>query len=47
MFRFLGIDDVTFIHAQGVSLAPDARPAVVARAVAEIERLFATERLAA
>jgi FMN-dependent NADH-azoreductase len=47
VFRFLGIDDVTFIHAQGVSLAPDARPAVVAHAEAEIERLFATERLAA
>jgi FMN-dependent NADH-azoreductase len=47
VFRFLGIDDVTFIHAQGVSLAPDARPAVVAHAESEIERLFATERLAA
>ena len=40
VFRFIGIEDVTFIHAQGVALAPDARPAVVARAEAEIERLF-------
>jgi FMN-dependent NADH-azoreductase len=40
VFRFMGIDDVTFVHAQGVSLAPNARPAVVARAKAEIERLF-------
>ena len=47
VFRFLGIDDVTFVHAQGVALAPDARPAVVALAEAEIERLFAPQRLAA
>ncbi|MDB5654749.1 MAG: FMN-dependent NADH-azoreductase [Tardiphaga sp.] len=47
VFRFLGIDDVTFIHAQGVSLTPDARPAVVAHAEAEIEQLFATRRVAA
>ena len=47
VFRFLGIDDVTFVHAQGVALAPDARPAVVAQAEAEIERLFAAQRLAA
>ena len=47
VFRFLGIDDVTFVHAQGVALAPDARPAVVAQAEAEIEQLFATQRLAA
>jgi len=46
LFRFLGIDDVTFVHAQGVALAADARPAVVAKAEAEIERLFA-DRLAA
>lgn len=47
VFRFLGIDDVTFIHAQGLSLTPDARPAVVAHAEAEIEQLFATRRVAA
>ncbi len=47
VFRFLGIDDVTFVHAQGVALAPDARPAVVAQAEAEIERLFPAPRLAA
>jgi FMN-dependent NADH-azoreductase len=46
LFRFLGIDDVTFIHAQGVALAADARPKVVAQAEAEIEGLFA-DRLAA
>jgi FMN-dependent NADH-azoreductase len=40
VFRFLGVDDVTFVHAQGVALAPDARPAVVAKAEAEVERLF-------
>ena len=40
VFRFLGIDDVTFVHAQGLALAPDARPAVVAKAEAEIVRLL-------
>ena len=40
VFRFLGIDDVTFVHAQGVALAPDARPAVFAKAEAEIDRLL-------
>jgi FMN-dependent NADH-azoreductase len=47
VFRFLGIDDLTFIHAQGLSLAPDARPSVVAHAEAEIERLFPITKLAA
>ena len=47
VFRFLGIDDLTFIHAQGVSLAPDARPSVMAHAEAEIERLFPITKLAA
>src|SRR6202012_3563007 len=47
VFRFLGVDDVTFVHAQGVALAADARPAVVAKAEAEIERLFGDRRLAA
>lgn len=47
LFRFLGINDVTFIHAQGVGLLPDARPAVVAAAEAEIERLFGVQQLAA
>ena len=47
LFRFLGIEDVTFVHAQGVALAADARPAVVAKAQAEIERLFADRCLAA
>ena len=47
LFRFLGIDDVTFIHAQGIALAPDARLSVVAAAEAEIERLFGTQQLAA
>jgi FMN-dependent NADH-azoreductase len=47
VFGFLGIDDVTFVHAQGVALAADARPAVVARAEAEIERLFPRPSVAA
>jgi FMN-dependent NADH-azoreductase len=47
VFRFLGIDDVTFIHAQGVALAPDARATVVAKAEAEIDRLFPLPRVAA
>ena len=47
VFRFIGIDDVTFVHAQGVALAPDARPAVVAHAEAEIDRLFPLPSLAA
>jgi FMN-dependent NADH-azoreductase len=44
---FLDIEDATFIHAQGVSLAPDARPSVVAQAETEIERLFGEQRPAA
>jgi FMN-dependent NADH-azoreductase len=47
VFRFLGIDDVTFVHAQGVALAADARPAVVAKAEAEIDRLFPLPSIAA
>jgi FMN-dependent NADH-azoreductase len=47
VFRFLGIDDVTFVHAQGVALTPDARPAVVAKAEAEIDRLFPLPSVAA
>lgn len=47
VFGFLGIDDVTFVHAQGVALSPDARPAVVAKAEAEIERLFPLPSVAA
>ncbi|WP_426611913.1 FMN-dependent NADH-azoreductase [Bradyrhizobium sp. McL0616] len=47
LFRFLGIDDVTFIHAQGVSLAADARPAIIAQAEAEIARLIPALPLAA
>lgn len=47
VFRFLGIDDVTFVHAQGLSLAADARPAVVAKAEAEINRLFPLPSVAA
>ena len=40
VFRFLGIEHVTFINAQGISLAPDARPSVIAHAEAEIDNLF-------
>lgn len=40
VFRFLGIDDVAFVHAQGLSLAPNVRPEVVAKATAEIENLI-------
>lgn len=47
LFRFLGIEDVTFVHAQGVALTPDARPTAFAQAEAEIERLFGEQRLAA
>lgn len=47
LFRFLGIDDVTFIHAQGTALAPDARAAIVAATEVEIERLFGNQQLAA
>lgn len=47
VFGFLGIDDVTFVHAQGVALATDARAAVVAKAEAEIERLFPLPSVAA
>jgi FMN-dependent NADH-azoreductase len=40
VFRFLGVDDVTFVHAQGLALSADARPAIVAKAKAEIEGLI-------
>jgi FMN-dependent NADH-azoreductase len=44
VFRFLGIDDVTFVHAQGLALAADARPAIVAKAEAEIKNLIPSPR---
>jgi FMN-dependent NADH-azoreductase len=47
LFRFLGISNVTFVHAQGMALAPDARPAAIAAAEAEIERLLGERQLAA
>jgi FMN-dependent NADH-azoreductase len=39
IFRFLGIDDVTFVHAQGLAVAAK-RPSIIAQAEAEIERLI-------
>lgn len=47
VFRFLGITDVTFVHAQGTALAPDARPKIIAQAVAEIDQLLTVHPLAA
>ena len=47
VFRFLRIDDVTFVHTQGLALSVNARPAVQAKAEAEIEKLFAEPLLAA
>jgi FMN-dependent NADH-azoreductase len=47
VFHFVGIDDVTFVNAQGISLAPDARATVVAKAKAEIEQLFPVPNLPA
>lgn len=39
IFRFMGIDDVAFVHAQGLAAAAK-RPSIIAQAEAEIERLI-------
>lgn len=38
-FAFIGIDDATFIHAQGLALSPDARGPAIAKAEAQIAAL--------
>ncbi|RDZ27892.1 FMN-dependent NADH-azoreductase [Lysobacter silvisoli] len=40
-FGFIGIDDVRFIRAEGVSMAPTQRDAAIAAALAEVEQLAA------
>lgn len=45
--RFLGIDDVAFVYAEGLALGPDPREAALADAHAAIRGLAARERAAA
>jgi FMN-dependent NADH-azoreductase len=39
--RFIGLDDVEFIYAEGLAMSPQSKEAGLARAVAEIARLAA------
>ena len=39
--RFLGMDDVEFVYAEGLAISPESKEAGLARATAEIERLVA------
>lgn len=39
--RFLGMDDVEFVYAEGLAVSPESKEAGLARAAAEIERLVA------
>ena len=39
--RFLGMDDVEFVYAEGLAISPESKEAGLARAAAEIERLVA------
>jgi FMN-dependent NADH-azoreductase len=39
--RFLGMDDVEFVYAEGLAISPESKEAGLAKAVAEIERLVA------
>lgn len=39
--RFIGIDDVEFVYAEGLNLGPQSKDANLAKAVAEIARLAA------
>jgi FMN-dependent NADH-azoreductase len=37
--RFVGMDDVEFVYAEGLAISPESKEAGLAKAVAEIERL--------
>ncbi len=39
--RFLGMDDVEFVYAEGLAISPESKEAGLAKAVAEIARLAA------
>jgi FMN-dependent NADH-azoreductase len=39
--RFLGMDDVEFVYAEGLAISPESKEAGLARAAVEIERLVA------
>jgi FMN-dependent NADH-azoreductase len=39
--RFLGMDDVEFVYAEGLAISPESKEAGLARAAADIERLVA------
>ncbi len=41
LFGFLGVQDITFIRAEGVAMGPDARAAAIANAKTEAARLVA------
>ena len=45
--RFLGIDDVEFVYAEGLAISDASKAAALSRAERTIERLAAPERLAA
>jgi FMN-dependent NADH-azoreductase len=39
--RFIGVSDVEFVYAEGLSISPQIKEAGLAKALAEIERLAA------
>jgi len=40
--RFIGIDDVEFVYAEGLNMGAERKDAALAQARAEIERIAAT-----
>jgi FMN-dependent NADH-azoreductase len=43
LFRFVGIEDVTFVHAEKIGYGPDARAAALSNARREIQALAQTD----
>jgi FMN-dependent NADH-azoreductase len=47
MLRFLGIDDVEFVYAEGLAINPEQKAGALSKAQRAIERLVAPEAIAA
>ena len=47
MLRFLGIDDVEFVYAEGLAIGAERKAAALSQAQRAIERLAAPEAIAA
>ena len=46
MFRFIGVDDVTILRAEGVAVGPEQREAALKAALAEAPGIIAELALA-